>query len=51
MIATEPELAEELSMLAEVQQSSWKRIQRQFDQSLCLVNYLKSAKIWAPTLN
>lgn len=44
-IAAESELVEELSNLADVQQSSWKRIQRHVDQSLCLVSYLKSAKI------
>ncbi|XP_030844330.1 WD repeat-containing protein 36 [Strongylocentrotus purpuratus] len=45
MIARESDLAEELSSLAQIQESSWLRIQRHFDQSLCLVKYLKSAKI------
>ncbi|XP_072173327.1 WD repeat-containing protein 36-like [Diadema setosum] len=43
--ASDPGLSEELLALEETHQSSWQRIQWQFDQSLCLINYLKSAKL------
>ncbi|XP_038068036.1 WD repeat-containing protein 36-like [Patiria miniata] len=44
-IANEPVLAEEVRQLAAVQQSSWQRIQAQFNKCLCLIAYMKNPAV------
>lgn len=42
-MATEEAFLEELVSIAEEQQNSWKDLETAFNQSLCIVNYLRSA--------
>ncbi|XP_074642621.1 WD repeat-containing protein 36-like [Tubulanus polymorphus] len=44
-IASEPELIEEVKLIVDSQSRAWKGLQIQFNQSLCLINYLKSATV------
>lgn len=42
-LASEDAFQEELVSIADIQQSSWKDLEVAFNQSLCIVNYLRSA--------
>lgn len=42
-VTSEPALCDALRDLSEVQRSSWKALETLFDQSLCVVSYLRSA--------
>ncbi|KAK2173340.1 hypothetical protein NP493_883g01001 [Ridgeia piscesae] len=42
-VATEPTLVEAAGQLQEAQSATWQRLEESFNQSLCLVNYFKSA--------
>ncbi|XP_022111358.1 WD repeat-containing protein 36-like [Acanthaster planci] len=44
-IADDADLAEEVRQLAVVQQSSWQRIQAQFNKCLCLITYMKNPAV------
>lgn len=43
VMASEDAFREELILIAEAQHSSWKELETAFNQSLCIVNYLRSA--------
>ncbi|XP_071800159.1 WD repeat-containing protein 36-like [Asterias amurensis] len=44
-IAKEPSLVEEVNHLADIQQSSWQRIQAQLNKCLCLITYMKNPAV------
>ena len=46
IISSNEELIKELEDVADVQKSSWKTVQDLFNQTLCLVNYFRTATLW-----
>lgn len=45
VISSEPDLTEKVQGLCKGQQDAWDRLQTMFNQTLCLVNFMRSATL------